>query len=181
MDSGAKFALRGRAPFLQRLSGWGFAETLPAHGGSPITAKRLSGCKRRNREKCRPSGAAPELGCRIRSSGAWNHEPEPPETYFAHCRISGVFGGEDPSSSLRNQVAYGVPDDLSHGMAIELFHQVDAMRLGCLYADAQDCGDFLAALALGEKLYDFALTRSQRRVRIRGNLRACGLSHVTVQ
>src|SRR5260370_7033805 len=41
-------------------------------------------------------------------------------------------------------------------MTIELPHQVRSVRLGCLEGDSQNCRDFLAALALRQKLYDFS-------------------------
>jgi hypothetical protein len=66
-------------------------------------------------------------------------------------------------------------------MAIEFSHQVDAVSFRGFYADAQYGGNFLAALALGKKLYDFALARSERRVRVGRTLRAFGLAHVAIE
>jgi hypothetical protein len=65
------------------------------------------------------------------------------------------------SLTLDDFIANGVADELGDRMKVLLKHDVGAMSFGSLYADAKKVGDFLVALALGEKLKNFAFARSQ--------------------
>lgn len=75
-------------------------------------------------------------------------------------KAAAACSADDATSRFRDQVAYRISHNFGHGMAIEFSHQIDPMRFRRLYTDAQDGGDFLAALTLGEELYDFALAGS---------------------
>ena len=50
-------------------------------------------------------------------------------------------------------------------MESEFEHDVGAMSFGGVDADAEEGGDFLVALALGEELQDFAFARSEAGAR----------------
>lgn len=55
-------------------------------------------------------------------------------------------------------------------MESEFEHDVGAMSFGGVDADAEEGGDFLVALALGEELQDFAFARSEAGARGFGRL-----------
>jgi len=63
------------------------------------------------------------------------------------------------SSRFRNQVAHRVSNNLGHGVAIQFSHQVDAVRLRRLHADAQHRGDFG-----GHTLEDIVAATPVRRI-----------------
>jgi hypothetical protein len=56
-------------------------------------------------------------------------------------------------------VADSVADDIYREREVELAHEVGAVRLGGLDADAGHFGDPLGGLGLGNKLDDLALAR----------------------
>lgn len=60
------------------------------------------------------------------------------------------------SSRLDNLVTHSVANELADGMNLELSHDIRAMRFRRLHTDAQSGCDFLARLAFGKKLNDFA-------------------------
>ena len=59
-----------------------------------------------------------------------------------------------------NIVANGVEDEFGEGVQIELDHDVGAMGFRGIDADAEERGNFLIALAFGEKLENLAFARS---------------------
>ena len=61
------------------------------------------------------------------------------------------------SSGFDDVVADGVANEFAHRMALQPAHDVGAMRLGSLDADAQRDGHFFAALPLSQQLHDLAL------------------------
>src|SRR5579862_9226902 len=69
------------------------------------------------------------------------------------------FGGG--ALRLSQLFADSVPHQLTHRMETERAHDIVAVRLGGLDADAKVAGDFLVALALCQQLYDLALARRQ--------------------
>ena len=70
---------------------------------------------------------------------------------------------ESSGSGLGDLVADGVADDVGGGVEVELAHQVGAVRIGGLDADAEHLGNFLGGLALGDELDDLALAWGQFR------------------
>ena len=71
-------------------------------------------------------------------------------------------------------MAYRIGDERGRAMDVQRAHDVGAMSLGGLYAYAKSDGDFLAALAFGEQLNDFTLTRSEAVARGSGGLHGSG-------
>ena len=69
-------------------------------------------------------------------------------------------------------MADSVADNIRREVEVELAHQVGAVRLGGLDADAEHFGDPLGGLALGNKLDDLALARPQSLQRLVDNLLA---------
>ena len=67
---------------------------------------------------------------------------------------------ESAGSGFNDVVADGVTHQLADRMTVETAHDVGAVRFSCFHTQAKSHGDFLAALALGKKLYDLALTGS---------------------
>src|SRR5579864_2728542 len=65
------------------------------------------------------------------------------------------FGGAT-ASRLDNLISDGVADELADRVQLQLAHDVSAVRFRCLHADAQGYRDFLAALAFGQQLDNFA-------------------------
>src|SRR4029077_17938062 len=90
-------------------------------------------------------------------------------------------GTVEPTSSFRDQIAHSISDNFGHRVAIEFSHQVDAVRFRGLYTNTQNRRDFLTALTLGKKLYDFAFARGERRVFVDRILDPFRLSYIAVQ
>jgi hypothetical protein len=88
--------------------------------------------------------------------------PEKQDGHYCTTRKKAIFalaGKFTPSSSFDDLIADCVPYELADRVDFQLAHDVGAVRLGGLYADAEGGGHFLAALAFREQLYDFALPR----------------------
>ena len=61
-------------------------------------------------------------------------------------------------------------------MAIEATHDIGAVGFGCLHADVQHHGDFLATFSFSQKLHDLSLTSGEPQSVIAGVLiRALGI------
>src|SRR5215467_8656106 len=79
-------------------------------------------------------------------------------------RIENVEGQRSRTNHplrLDDLVPDGVADKLANGVELKFTHDVGAVSFRRLDADAEGHGNFLAALALGEQLHDFALARGQ--------------------
>jgi hypothetical protein len=61
--------------------------------------------------------------------------------------------------NLDDPAAHSVAREIGHGMEIELAHEVGAMSLRRLDAEAQSHSHFLAGLSLSQQLDDFAFAR----------------------
>ena len=70
-------------------------------------------------------------------------------------------GAKREVSGSDDFVADGVNDEFGDGMEAEFEHDIGAMSLGGVDANAEESGNFLVAFAFGEKLKDLALARSQ--------------------
>jgi hypothetical protein len=62
---------------------------------------------------------------------------------------------------LDDFVADGVHNEVGEGMKAELEHDIGAVGFGGVDADVEERGDFLVALAFGEKLENFAFAGSE--------------------
>src|SRR5579862_1405439 len=62
---------------------------------------------------------------------------------------------------LDDVVSHRVAHQFADRVAIEPAHDIRAMRFRRLYAQSERNGDFFAALAFGQELHDFALSRCQ--------------------
>src|SRR5271169_3559896 len=82
------------------------------------------------------------------------------------CRVGGWRSGVD------DLVADGVDDEFGNRVKSHLHHDVGAMGLGGVDTDAEDDRHFLIALAFGEELKDFTLSRSQARASGPGRIRS---------
>ena len=67
-------------------------------------------------------------------------------------------------------VADRIVDEIDDGRALKLLHNVMSVCFCRLNADAKDIRHVLIALAFGEELHDFALTRRQKCVSARSFL-----------
>src|SRR5262245_60711343 len=78
-------------------------------------------------------------------------------------QIAGTLAGQ---SYLNDLILDCVANQFADRMQLEPAHDVGAMRFRGFHADVQGHGNFLAGLAFGEKLHDFALAPGEPSARV---------------
>ncbi len=79
--------------------------------------------------------------------------------------------GEFERLRLNNLISHRVSHEFTYRVNFQFTHDIGAVRLRRLHADAQHRSNFLAALPFRQQLYDFPFTGSQAVAYSGGNVR----------